>query len=1012
MATQDDPTGDPKRLLGKMIHSQPQTLRRPPGRGFDDPSMTRRCDYCGNDLPDQGLCGRPWPGQPAAHYCCYGCLSLGEQQRQERHAARAAKSDALPSGLGWRLGIALLVIGQTMIFGLALNLHEDVPAAARVFVERLMLAATVAVMLLLGGPLARAAWQELRRGRLTIEALFVVTLIGAFAASLQAHLTGAGKIYWEVVSILLVVYTLGKLIGARARAAAVAGAAVWGDELTSCRRLDPQGREQTVPVDIIQPGDTVAVRPGEMIPVDGIIRRGIGLVSSAVISGEPFPTLRRPGDRVWAGSISHDALLVVEATTAGRQRQVDTLLQIVERARQHPISIQAQADRLGRWLVPLVILTAAATFAYWTVWDDGGWPTALFYSMSVLLVACPCVVGIAAPVIVWNALGRLAERSLIVRRGDAIERLAEVDHVFLDKTGTLTESELRLTNLKMSVRGRNRQRLLYWIAIVQQRCDHPFARAFDRIAPTDAMEPADGTIAALRVVPGGGVVAEIDATDGRHTLHIGSPQWIARVVNPTPYQPDAASTGGTAEPSPLEYAPDSAMPVSPARASEVRTHGVAIAWNGRLVATASLAEPYRDTAAAAVEELRQLGLTVSLATGDSTVPPGTLGITDVHAGVLPQDKVALVDQAKSQGRRPLVIGDGINDAAALARAHVGIALASGTDAAVVAADAVLYAADLRVIPWAVQLSRAAMRTLRRSLYWAVTYNIIGMTLAATGWLHPIVAVLLMTASSLYLIFLATRLSTFPDHCTPEPLFARLQRPVPEDEAASRRTRPHRSGSREDLAAAAHAVALGLQGITWLLLLEAARQPPYGWLIPAGFTAGGVVLAWIWHRWRHIPHALDMCWGMLTFGNLGMLLGWWWDNGCAALPAVYCEHCSFSLTQPWTLPGMWIGMLLLANAAMAWLGRRPSPGGHHGWAMFTGGNVGMVAGMVAGGMWATELLSIPHLAEPVIHFLGMTVGMLAGMLAGTYTVEAALKMLSRIGELFVWLQQRTVKRMDE
>jgi cation transport ATPase len=224
----------------------------------------------------------------------------------------------------------LLVVGQSMMFGLALNLHDDVPADTRWFAQMLILGATLLVGALLGGPLIRAAWAELRRGRLTIEFLFLLTMTGAMAASLQAHLTGRGKIYFEVVSILLVVYTLGKMIGARSRSAAIAGSRAWAGQLSSCRVIDEKNRTRAVPVSMVVPGDVVEVRPGETIAVDGIIRNGTGYVSEAPVSGEPFAVVRRPGDRVLAGTASYDAAFRIEATAAGTERQVDRLLAAVE----------------------------------------------------------------------------------------------------------------------------------------------------------------------------------------------------------------------------------------------------------------------------------------------------------------------------------------------------------------------------------------------------------------------------------------------------------------------------------------------------------------------------------------------------------------------------------------------------------------------------------------------------------------------------------------------------------
>ena len=437
------------------------------------------CDYCRGPITGAAHAGRPWPGRAAAAYCCYGCLSLGEQQRQLDTAPALPAAGHSLGSIGVRLGFALIVVAQSMIFGLALNLHDDVPPDVRWGAQTLILGATLVVVALLGPPLFRAAWLELRRGRVTVESLFLLTMFGALGASLQAYSTGRGKIYFEVVSILLVVYTLGKLIGARSRAAAMAGARAWAGQLDMCRLVDDRGRTRSVLVREVLPGDVVEVNPGETFAVDGVIRSGTGFVSEAAVSGEPFAAVRRPGDRVLAGAASHDAAFRVEATAPGTERQVDRLLAAVEGASDRPVSLQARADALGRWFLPLVACVALGTFAYWTLFTAAGWEAALFHAMSVLLVACPCVIGLATPVVVWSALGRLAERGVIVRAAAAVERLAEVDRVMLDKTGTLTDDSLSV--LDVVTAGTDRERLLGWLSVIEEKCNHPVARAFAKL---------------------------------------------------------------------------------------------------------------------------------------------------------------------------------------------------------------------------------------------------------------------------------------------------------------------------------------------------------------------------------------------------------------------------------------------------------------------------------------------------------------------------------------------------
>ncbi len=909
------------------------------------------CCHCGGPITGTGYAGRPWPGRPAATYCCFGCLSLGEQERQLAATPDPA-TDSPGRGvgaIGWRLGLGILVVGQSMIFGLALNLHDDVPPVARWFTQSLILLGTLLVLALLGPPLFRAAWQELRAGRLTIEALFLLTLSGAMAASLQAFVTGRGAIYFEVVSVLLVVYSLGKLIGARSRAAALAGARAWAGQLDTCRLTDAHGRTRIVPVSEVRPGDLVEVNPGETFAVDGVIRDGTGFVSEAAVSGEPFPVVRRPGDRVLAGSASHDATFRVEATTAGKARQIDRLLAAVEEARDRPLSLQGRADALGRWFFPLVVVTALGTFAYWGyLAPSADWEAGLFNALSVLLVACPCVIGLATPIVVWSALGRLAERGLIVRCAGAVERLAEVDRVLLDKTGTLTDDSFALLDVVTTATGAERAELLGWLAVVQERSSHPVARAFARL-PRSFAPGREPQVVGFRAVAGCGVEAELQVNGVRHELRAGTPPWIAATSRTTAANELAGRLIATG-------------------------HRIDVALDGKLVAVAVLSERLRDSTPDMLRGFGRLGLPVEVLTGDTAERATATGLNvPTRCGLRPDEKRAVVEAVAAAGGKPLFVGDGINDAAALATAHVGVALSSGTDLAVAAADLTLYHSDLRVLPWAVALSREAVRAVRRNLRRAVTYNLVGVTLAACGLLHPVVAAVLMVLSSLSLVYSSTRVGAAVTPCE-----------IPEPPAAGARLTPRRK-------ALLHGLAFGLQGVVVLLLLEAARSPLPAVLTLGGFALAGYLLARAWLRWDDLPHSLDMCFGMFTLGNLGMLLGWWFDLGFAPLHDHGCRECVATMRDGVIRsPGMWAGMLVLANAAMFWLPRHRNHGGtRHELAMYTGGNLGMVLGMVAGGWCAAQFETASVVLGFAASSLGMAVGMIGGMLAGTAAVEHLL-----------------------
>jgi heavy metal translocating P-type ATPase len=734
-----------------------------------------------------------------------------------------------------------------------------------------------------------------------------------------------------VISVLLVVYSLGKIIGARTRESALASARSWTSSVRTCRLVD----ERVVDIATIVPGDRVEVRAGETIGVDGVIREGTGFVSEAPVNGEPFAVVKRPGDRVLAGSNSHDAVLRIEATAAGRARQIDKLIEAVEAARSRPTSLQAQADRLGRIFFPVIVAVAIVIFGIWT--QIAGWQTGLFNAMSVLLVACPCALGLATPIVLWSALNRLAERGLIVHSGDAVERLAQVDCVIFDKTGTLTDEQFGIVDIATLAEGDERASLLRWLAAIEARSNHPIARPFAALTYRLA-EATTPRIIAHRTIPGCGIEAEIQDRGSVHRLRVGRAGWLQ------------SSNGHEAN-------------ALLARLLAQHGHRIDFEVDGKMAGIALVSERLRDSALETVETLQNMGLSVKVLTGDAAERAIALGFADGEGDLLPDDKRQRVEQAG----RALMIGDGINDASALATAHVGIALASGADLANSAATASLHHGDLRTIPWAIELSRQAMQTVRRNLLRAATYNLIGIALAAFGVLHPIAAALLMVVSSLWVAWSSVRVGVDAAICPHDVPTNRLPNSSFATPAAVR--------------AIIHALAFAGQVICAALLVR--LTPATLVTLAALVLISACIASYWWFRAQNVPHWLDMSFGMLTLGNLGMLLGWWADNGFARLHDAGCCSCVEAMRAGLFKPWMLVGMLVGANLAMFCLARRPAfVAPRCAIAMYTGGNVGMILGMLAGGWSAAgiEMDSVSHAA--LLSYAGMTAGMIAGMPLGT------------------------------
>jgi len=652
--------------------------------------------------------------------------------------ACCAPADPRRVAAWWRIGVGALVAVNSMTVDLALNTTESLPAD-REIAHAVTLAATAITLALLGWPLLRAAVRELARRRITLEAMFVTGIVGAFTASLVAMLSGEGAVYFEVVSILLVVYAVGQQVTGAAQDRALAAARALAPGLAECEVLGEDGSVQRLPVAALRAGMRVRVSPGAVIPVDGVVERGEGFVREAEMTGELFAAARTPGDAVWAGTGCIDAQLVVRATADGGERRIDRILEAIERARAEPSSLQRRADRVAAWFLPAVVAVAAATFAGWTL--ASGWATGLFNAMAVLLIACPCAVGLATPLAAWVAIAALGRRGLLVRGGEAVEGLGSVATVVFDKTGTLTERRARLVALVPAAGGSLDEDALHaMLEAVERRTDHPVATAFHGLAGPAA---AAVDVADVRLLPGAGVEARVRFGRLRAHLRVGLPERLFET---------GEQRTAWAE---LRRSFDAA-----ASAREI-----AVLVDGRLAAGALVGEEVRETWPAAFAALRRLGLRTVVMTGDLAARAARLGIADVHAGLAPDDKLRLVrglqagerggdgsskGAASARGRQGGVafVGDGVNDAAAMAAAAVSVAVAEGAEVATEIADVTWVGGDLRVIPWAIGECRRAVRTIRTNLAFAFAYNAAGVTLAAAGLLHPVVAALLMTGSSL------------------------------------------------------------------------------------------------------------------------------------------------------------------------------------------------------------------------------------------------------------------------
>lgn len=617
-----------------------------------------------------------------------------------------------------RVAFAGLIAAQSMIFSLAVNLSPP-EGRTRLALHAALAASAVLVFLLVGLPLLRAAIGAARRRRIVFEQLFLAGILGAFAASLQSTLSGSGHVYYEVVAVLLAIYTFGRILGDRRRSAALDAARTLGREFDTCDRVEAGGRISKVSVSEIRSGDTVLAAAGGSIPVDGIVIDGASFVNESALTGEPFPVVKRAGDSAFAGSHSLDGALRIRATAAGGGRRLDAILASVTAAQSKPSHLEREADRLVAWFLPIVFGISLVTFCAWGL--CAGWTVGLFNALAVILVACPCSMGLATPIGIWSAMADLSGRGLVAGTSDLIERLASIDIVVFDKTGTLSNDQLELVDLVCQP-GIDRQFLLAEIAAIEAASSHPIARAFRHHVSTLNAED-------VHPLPGVGISGHVAGIE----LQIGNAALLTQ------------DTGLTAQ----------------LRASDAATHTIYIVRNGALAAAASLREHLRNPAREIIATLEAADIPCAILTGDRPESAAAHGLANVHAGLSPQEKATRLRELSG---RALFVGDGINDAPAMAEAHASLCVTSGSGIARDVAMGELR--DLSAIPFAIARSRAAVRTIRQNLLFAAAYNFLGIALAASGILHPVAAALLMLVSSFTVSWRALRTPAGGFHLAP------------------------------------------------------------------------------------------------------------------------------------------------------------------------------------------------------------------------------------------------------
>jgi len=649
-------------------------------------------------------------------------------------------------GVAFVVPLLLIAMGEYVIG------RPVVAASAMPWVELLL---ATPVVLWCGWPLLERGWASVVRMSLNMFTLIALGTLTAYVYSLVATLlpglfppsfrgpAGEVPVYFEAAAVITALVLLGQVLELRARSrTSDAIKALLGLAPKTARRLK-NGGEEDVPLDQVQVGDSLRVRPGEKVPVDGAVLEGGSAVDESMVTGEPMPVEKTPGARVTGGTVNGTGGFVMRAERVGSDTLLAQIVRLVGEAQRSRAPIQRLADVVASVFVPVVVLVALLTFVVWALAGPQPRMTyALVNAVAVLIIACPCALGLATPMSIMVGTGRGATAGVLIKNAEALETLEKVDTLVADKTGTLTEGKPKVTKV-VALPPLAERDLLRLAASVELGSEHPLAGAIVAAALEQDLPPAP--VAGFQALPGRGVVGTVEG----HAVALGNAQL-------------------------LEHLKIDAGPLVELAAS-LRAEGATamlIAVNGRPAGLVAVADPIKASTPEAIRLLHEAGVRLVMLTGDSRatarVVATQLGIDDVIAEVLPDQKAEVVARLQAEGRVVAMAGDGVNDAPALARAQVGIAMGTGTDVAMQSAGVTLVKGDLRGIARARRLSRGTMRNIRQNLFWAFAYNTVGIPVAA-GVLYPAFGLLLspvlasaaMTFSSVSVIANALRLRRLP-----------------------------------------------------------------------------------------------------------------------------------------------------------------------------------------------------------------------------------------------------------
>ncbi len=598
------------------------------------------------------------------------------------------------------------------------------------FFQIMMLVSSLPVLILLGLPILRAGFASLLRGQPNIHTLIMIGTFSAFGLSVRNLMIGHGGLYFDTATMLIFLVSIGRWLEMQAHKSSNKAVSRLLEQIPNQATVVTNNQDSVVNVAELKPGMRVRVRPGERFPVDGLIAIGEGDVDESLLTGEPKPVIHHEGDKVQAGTVNLDGSFEVIATAVGASTTAGQIGRLLHEALWARSPLERMVDKLSAWMTPLALALATIAFLIW--YTISGLETGLMVALSVLLIACPCALGLATPLTLWLSLERAAESGAILRSTSALERLSKIQRIFFDKTGTLTQLPMKVREI--FVDQINEHEFLRITGSVENDSEHPLAKAIVEHAKAKQVEFIKPT--SFKALPALGVVGQLPITNYQLPIFIGSARLMSaeglRMSTDISQQAEVWKEAG---------------------------HIVVYAgWDGQVTGIFGLGEKIREEAKGVIQQLQSRGLELGVLTGDEASAgvrwQKALGIP-VSAALSPDEKMKRLIENSA------MVGDGINDGPALAAATIGLAMNHGTDVARSAADIVLVRNDLRVIPWLVDLSRESMKRVKQNLGWAVIYNLIGVGLAMAGLLQPVFSAFAMVASSIFVTTNAMKMNKFP-----------------------------------------------------------------------------------------------------------------------------------------------------------------------------------------------------------------------------------------------------------